>query len=313
MAEFMAPRGLIIELITPLEGGGRIDPKGLERLLAHVSPFAQGVFLASPEAGEGGLLTTALRLELLKGATAFLKSRSIPIFVWVTQDTEERTRDAVGAIGQWVKTCPYEGGIFLVDTPLFYHSNRGLPDLYREISPIAEAPLILHNHPDLIQRLAAPFKRNNIRTAILKELTAFKEISGIIFSGSLDRAHHYQRACRQRADFRIYDGDETRFLDHPSRSGVVSMGANLVPAAWDRIVGSSLQATTGRADYPDRLQQLWETGRTLRRLRDLYAEAPAIMIKDLLAEMGIVERPTHASKNTDEVRMALRELVSQLG
>jgi len=250
MEALSAPRGLIVELVTPFTSGSQIDPKGLERLLAHVSPFAHGVFLASPRAGEGALLSTELRLGLLEGATSFLKRTSVPILVWVTQTSEEKTRDTIRELGEFAKEHPHEGGLFLVDTPLYYHSNRGLPDLYREICPAAEAPLILHNDPDLIQSLAAPFKRNNIRTAILKELTGFKEITGIIFSGSLDRAHHYQRACRQRADFKIYDGDEARFLDHPSRSGVVSMGANLAPAAWHRIVGSSLQASTDGSMIP---------------------------------------------------------------
>lgn len=313
MEALPAPRGLIIELVTPFNSGGRIDPKGLDRLLARVSPFAQGVFLASPRAGEGTTLSPNLRLDLLRKTILSLHQNSLPIFIWATQESEEGTRETILTLGEAVRQQPYAPGLFYVDTPLYYHSNRGLPDLYREICPTVDAPLILHNDPDLIQGLGRSLKRTNIRTAILKELAGFEGISGMIFSGSLDRAHHYQRACRQRPDFRIYDGDEARFLDHPSRSGVVSMGANLAPAAWAKIVRSSLQSSSDGAEYPDRLQQIWETGGTLHQMRDLYAGAPAAIIKDALAEMGIIEPPVQPQQHIEEARVRSTELVAQLG
>ncbi len=309
MEALTAPRGLIVELVTPIEKGEGIDRRGLERLLARVSSFVQGVFLAGPRAGEGTPLSPGLRVDLLKQTILAMDPHPVPIFVWITQESEDKTRETLLALDEAVRAHRQRVGLFYVDTPLYYHSNRGLPDLYREFCAVAEAPFILHNDPDLIAGLATPFKRNNIRTAVLKELVGFNGISGMIFSGSLDRAHNYQRACRQRPDFRIYDGDEARFLDHPSRSGVVSMGANLAPAAWGKIVRSSIQAPTNGADYPDRLQQIWETGDSLRRMRDIYAAAPPSIIKDFLAERGIVEPPVHPPENREEVRTALRELM----
>ncbi|MCD6305760.1 MAG: dihydrodipicolinate synthase family protein [Deltaproteobacteria bacterium] len=307
------PRGLIIELVTPFKRKGEIDEKGLRRLLARVSPSAHGVFLASPRAGEGATLSPALRSDLLRQTMLWMgEKNSLPIFIWVTQGTEEETRKTMLALAEAARETPYRPGIFHVDTPLFYHSNRGLPDLYREICTTAGAPLILHNDPDLIKGLARPFKRHNIRTAILKELCGFPGIAGLIFSGSLDRAHHYQRACRRRPDFRIYDGDEARFLDHPSRSGVVSGGANLAPAAWARIVASSLQPSTDGADYPDRLQQIWDTGSMLHHMRDLYADAPASIIKAVLAGMGVTQPPGQPPENIASVQIVLRQLVSQI-
>jgi dihydrodipicolinate synthase/N-acetylneuraminate lyase len=315
MEALSAPRGLIVELVTPFKSGGGIDGRGLEMLLARVTPCAQGVFLASPRAGEGTTLSPDLRLDLLKQAILSMDQNPVPIFIWATQESEKSTRETILALGEAGREHGYEPGLFCVDTPLYYHSNRGLPDLYREICPTTEDPLILHNDPDLIQGIARPFKRNNIRTAILKEIAGFSGISGMIFLGSLDRAHHYQRACRQRPDFRVYDGDEVHFLDHPSRSGVVSMGANLAPAAWGKIVRSSLQPSTNGADYPDRLQQIWETGHTLHRMRGLYADAPAAIIKDVLAEMGVIESPGPKSslKDIETRRAALRELMTSLG
>jgi len=313
MEALSPPRGLVIELVTPLKREGDIDEEGLRRLLARVSPFAHGVFLASPRAGEGATLSPALRSGLLKQTILCMDEKHpLPIFVWVTQESEEGTRDTMLALAEAVTETPHRSAIFYVDTPLFYHSNRGLPDLYREICATADAPLILHNDPDLIKGMARPFKRHNIRTAILKELCEFPGIAGLIFSGSLDRAHHYQRACRRWPDFRIYDGDEARFLDHPSRSGVVSAGANLAPAAWARIVASSLQPSTDGADYPDRLQQIWDAGGMLYHMRDLYADTPAPIIKTALAEMGITQPPAQPPENIAAVQIVLRQLLDRL-
>ena len=135
------------------------------------------------------------------------------------------------------------------------------------------------------------FKRHNIRTAVLKELVQIEGIAGLIFSGSLERAHHYQRACRKRKDFRIYDGDEKRFLEHPSMGGVVSVGANLAPGAWERITQSSIQLHAHRENYPDRLQQIWESGDYLKNMVTLYGQSPAAMIKTILSEMGTIGTP----------------------
>ena len=146
-----------------------------------------------------------------------------------------------------------------MDTPLNYHSNRGLPDYYRELQTLVNFPLVLHNDPEAVHTTRT-FKRHNIRTAVLKELVQIEGIVGLIFSGSLERSHHYQRACRGRQHFRLYDGDEKRFLEHPSMGGVVSVGANLAPVAWEKITQSSIQLHAHRENYPDRLQQIWESG-----------------------------------------------------
>lgn len=313
MEALTAPRGLIVELVTPFERGGEIDGRGLEKLLARVSSSVQGVFLAGPRAGQGTALSSALRADLLKQTILAMEKDPVPVFIWVTQESEDKTRETLLALDEAVRAHRHGAGLFYVDTPLYYHSNRGLPDLYKEFSAVAEAPFILHNDPSLIEGLATPFKRYNIRTAVLKELVGFNGLSGMIFSGSLDRAHNYQRACRQQPDFRVYDGDEARFLDHPSRSGVVSMGANLAPAAWGRIVQSSIQSSTNGADYPDRLRQIWDMGRTLHHMRDLYAETPAAIIKDALADMGIIAAPVEAGGATRNVRDRLKEWVVRLG
>lgn len=312
MGVLTLPRGLIVELITPLRNDGSIDGRGLGRLLDRLSPFAHALFLASPNAGEGNTLSFAQRLELLEKALVVIRGR-IPLLFWITQDTEEGTIEILLALKKVLERRRYEGRIFWVDTPLFYHSNRGLPAFYRNLTSMVEESFILHNDPKLIKSLGKPIKRNNIRTAILKELVHLKDIVGLIFLGSLDRAHNYQRASSSRTHFWIYDGDETNFLDHPSMSGVVSLGANLAPKAWQKITESSLRITADQDNYPDYLHRVWELGQYLRDLKDIYQSMPAAIVKGILSDKGIIETPiyTFPFVDVEESKLLIKELMTR--
>ena len=293
MENSAAPRGLIVDLITPLKQG-TIDGPGLERLLDQLVPHAQALLLASPRHGEGQNMEMAMRHELLKKVCNAVTGRPISLFMWISGNTETQTRENILALqkkfGEDYGGNYPTGRLFFVDTPLLYHSNRGLPDYYRELLTLLKCPLILHNDPACIHT-SRSFKRHNIRTSVLKELVRIEGIAGLIFSGSLERAHHYQRACRSRRNFRIYDGDEKRFLEHPSMGGVVSVGANLAPGAWEMVTQSSIQLHAHRENYPDRLQQIWESGDYLKNMVALYDQAPSAMIKTILSDMSTIGTP----------------------
>ena len=312
MEPLMSPRGLIVDLITPFKSNGSIDSLGLEKLFNHIIHNVQAILLASPQTGEGKDLDISKRLELLEKALVLIRGQ-IPVLIWISQDTEEKTKETVLALKKAIESRHYTGEVFWVDSPLFYRSNRGLPEYYQDLCSIAGRPIILHNDPELIKGLDRSFKRKNIRTCILKELTYFDNIIGMIFTGSLDRAHNYQRTCRKRTNFRIYDGDETHFLDYPSMSGVVSAGANLAPDAWQKITRSSLQKTDAQKEYPDHLRQIWKSGKYLRDLKDTYQKMPASIIKGVLLDMDIIGTHTLPSRTEDmeELQNKARELMTR--
>ncbi len=291
-------RGLIIDLVTPFRENGDIDGRGLGQLLDRALPHVQAVLLASPNAGEGRDLNHGQREELLDKALVVNRGR-VPILFWITQETEQETKETLTLLEGRLQKRDYKAQVFWVDTPLFYHSNRGLPLHYRNLAVSSKVPGILHNDPEFIRRLGRPLKRNNIRTSILKELAKNPDLQGLIFNGNLDRVGNYHRAIRTRADFKIYDGDESQFLNHPSRSGVVSIGANLAPKAWQKITSSSLQLDDNHSEYPNRLQQILEAGSYIRDLREVYVESPVPLIKQVLSERGLIESPTCTSKVED--------------
>ncbi len=314
MAAIKAPRGLIIDLITPLKENGDVDGRCLGRHLDRVLPHVQAVLLAGPDAGEGTHLNPSQKEQLLDKTLLIIRGR-VPVMMWISGDTGDETRETLLVLEKRLDARKYPGQIYWVDTPLFYHSNRGLFDHYRRLASLTKMPFLLHNDPDLIRQLGRSFKRNNIRTSILKELVQIDGIAGLIFRGDLDRAYNYQKAARSRTDFRMYEGDESHFLKHPSLSGVIASGANLAPRAWKRVTESSLGLSENRGDYPDSAQQLWEAGEYLRRLRDVYLPDPAPLIKKVLSDMGIPASSTSLSRVPDpEGRIGqLADLMKQHG
>jgi dihydrodipicolinate synthase/N-acetylneuraminate lyase len=303
MGHATAPRGLIVDLVTPLKQNGEIDGRGLGRHLDRVLPYIHAVFIASPYAGEGVNLSAPQREDLLDKTLVVVRGR-MPLFVWVSGETEDETTQTLLLLQRKVAAQKYSGPVFWVDTPLYYHSNRGLPIHYRNLCTMAKRSWVLHNDPELIRQLGRSFKRNNIRTAILKDLAGIEEIQGLIFLGPLERVGHYQKAVRKRPHFRVYDGDESHFLKYPSMSGVVSAGANLAPKAWRKIVDASLHLANGQEDYPDRLQQIWETGAYLQNLMESYRSFPAPTVKGALSEMGVIESPGSAVPAEDRKEKA---------
>jgi len=314
MAVQPSPRGLIVDLITPLKKSGDIDGRGLSRHLDGVVPYAQALLLASPHIGEGEGLGADLKEELLDKSLGLVQGR-VPLLIWITQDTEEKTRETYLLLKKRVERRKYTGQVFWVDTPLYYHSNRGLPLYYKQMPTTDEDSFLLYNDPELIKKIAQPLKRSNIRTGILKELSGIRSIQGLIFLGSLDRTRNYQRAVRARGDFRIYDGDEAHFLKYPSLSGVVSMGANLAPRAWQKATSASLNLDGLQQSYPDHLQQIWELGWYLQDLRDIYRESPVSHMKQVLSDRGIIEETAslvEGNKRGEEVDR-LKELMAHQG
>ncbi len=307
------PRGLIIDLITPLNERGDLDIEALERHLERIMDHVHGVLLASPWAGEGSQLLFKTRKELLQRTMGCVSSNTA-LLVWITGHTEEATRRNLIALQKVSEDTPYERRIYWVDTPLLYHSNRGLPSLYRELYDLGNRPFLLINDPYSVAKVRGTIKRKNIRTSILKETAKMEFISGIIFLGPLERAYNYEKAVRSRDGFRLYEGDEGRFLEYPSLSGVISAGANLAPEKWRAIIDSSLHLRETSGDYPDSLKQTWETGQYLHQLRDYYATDPPTMIKLALSELSLLP-PTAGVQPNDpkatEIKKKLVDLLSK--
>lgn len=284
------PRGLIVDLITPLEDKGGIDSEGLDTLLRKVLPYADGILLAGPQMGEGRGLDMKSKIDLLEKAATFIEGKA-PIFFWISGDSPEGTKQAVARLEDVLESSSYRGMFFWLDSPLFYHSNRGLCDHYRDLTMNTRYPFVLYNDPRLIKARKRPLKRTNVRTKILKDLSAIGKIQGLVFRGSLTRANNYQKAVNRRPDFRIYDGDEAGFLEHPSLSGVLSIGVNVAPRVWSTVTRASLGMLKEDREKPDYLTQIWDMGKLLKDMMHIYSRSPVGIVKKALFDLNIIASP----------------------
>jgi dihydrodipicolinate synthase/N-acetylneuraminate lyase len=290
------PEGLIIELVTPLTASGKLDAEGLARLVERAAPQADGLLAGGPAAGEGLELPPEVRRELLGHLLEVLGGRR-PLFFGITGPTGEATRESARAVLEEVRRRKYPGPVFLVDLPLWYHSNRGLPQFYQNLLAEADLPLILLNLPEIVQRRARVFKHLNLRTSVFKKLAALPGIAGLIYQGDMGRFLNYHHAALNRPNFAFYDGDESRFLTRPGAWGVVSPGALLLPDTWLRVSRACLHPEE-LGDSPERRQQIWEDSARLLRLAELYRRVPAPWLKTALAAQGLIQTDTAASPSS---------------
>lgn len=295
MAHSIPPKGLICPLVTPLDRDKNIDRPSLRRLVDSTIEYIDGILIGSPDIGEGLVIDNSMRVELARAGMETVFGR-VPLFLNITGEKPEETAGNISKVELARGELKYKGDLFLLDCPLWYHSNRGLPDNYEELARMTDIPFILYNNPGLIKELRVYFKRPNIRTNILKRLSENEQITGIVHIGDLKRSINYLCALRQRSDFKFYDGNELGFLTRPSSSGIVSCGANILASQWKRITASSLTPQDPSREDPVRLRKLWQLGQELREFHAVYVANPAGIIKAALKHMGIIKTDVIATK-----------------
>jgi dihydrodipicolinate synthase/N-acetylneuraminate lyase len=286
------PAGLIIDLVTPLAGDGALDAPGLARLVARVLPAADGLLAGSPLAGEALDLPLATRRELFARLLPLVAGR-VPLFFGITGAALEETRDLAAWVEAETRRQGYGGPLFLADAPLWYHSNRGLPQTCQALLADIPLPLILLNLPQVVRRRGIRFKHLNIRTHVFKKLAALPGVQGLIYQGEMRRFLHYHHAAAARPGFAFYETDETRFLTRPGAWGVVSGGAQLLPRAWQQVTRACLHPEEA-ADDPPRRYALWDLGNRVQQVSRFCQSQPVPLWKKVLAAQGVLASPATA-------------------
>jgi dihydrodipicolinate synthase/N-acetylneuraminate lyase len=218
----------------------------------------------------------------------------VPLFFGITGDTPEETRNLAAWALEEARRQGYEGPLFLADLPLWYHSNRGLPQSCQSLLAEIELPLILLNLPRVVRRRGVRFKHLNIRTQVFKKLAALPDILGLIYQGEMRRFLHYHHAAGPRSGFAFYETDEIRFLTRPGAWGVVSGGAQLLPGTWQRVTQACLHPED-TADDPARRYGLWDLGNRLQQVCHLSQESPPALWKKVLCSQGVISSPGAAA------------------
>jgi dihydrodipicolinate synthase/N-acetylneuraminate lyase len=216
----------------------------------------------------------------------------VPLFFGITGDTLEETRNLAAWVLEEARRRDYGGPIFLADLPLWYHSNRGLPQSFQSLLAEIPLPLILLNLPQAVRRQGVMFKHLNIRTQVFKKLAALPGIQGLIYQGEMRCFLHYNHAAGARPGlgFAFYETDEVRFLTRPGAWGVVSGGAQLLPRAWQRVTRACLHPEE-TADDPAQRYGLWDLGNRLQQVSHFCLGSPVALWKKVLAAQGVISFP----------------------
>jgi dihydrodipicolinate synthase/N-acetylneuraminate lyase len=305
------PEGLIIDLVTPLTAAGDLDDDSLARLVERVLPVADGLLAGGPLMGEALGLPPALRRELLLQTLAAVRGRC-PVLWGITGHTSEETREWALTLEQETRRLDYPGPLYLADLPLWYHSNRGLPQAYEDLLAQVSHPLIVLNLPEALRAQAPLFKRRNIRTHVFKRLAGLPRIAGLIYRGEMRRFLHYHHAAAHRTGFAFYEADEVNFLTRPGSWGVVSAGAQLLPRAWQRVTRACLHPEE-TADEPGQAYELWNLSHRLQELSRLYQHGPVALVKAALAAQGVIDRDTTAPGTPPAEATTVERLTALLG
>jgi dihydrodipicolinate synthase/N-acetylneuraminate lyase len=288
------PRGLICPLVTPLKTGDVVDVSALDRVIDHVGMGADALLIGDVFWGESLVLSLEMRLEMACAAMEIIQGKW-PVLIAITSHAMKPTRDLLARIEAFIERSGYPGSVFWIDYPLYYHSNRGLPQWYESMARDTRIDFVLGNDPRLTERRKRPIKHKNIRTNILKKISDIDKVKGLVFSGSLKRSMNYHRAVRSRRSFRFYDGNELAFINQPSSSGVVAGGANLLPQAWSGVTWSCLNRYDVQQQYPDHGGQILETAAMLHQFYELYSQNPAAVMKRMLHVAGVLPNDHTAS------------------
>jgi len=305
------PRGLIANLVTPLDERGRPDRMTLARLIQRLTPWVTGFLVGSIRAGEGLDLDFSGRLDLLAAAVMTCGEKS-PLLFEITNLTLDDTAKLLERADVLLKDIKSSSTVFYFLTPLAYHGNRDLPQHLRALGQISRRPFVISNNPALAGKLRRRLRHKNIRTLVVKKLSDNEQIVGLEFDGDLTRALNYQRALKLRPGFRFYDGQESYFLERPSSSGLISCGTNLVPQAWANIVASSLNVIDSKQLHSDHLGRIWQSGQAVRSLFTLYQSNPPAFLKAALKMMGLIPRSDVAAAGGGLSRDQYRRLELRL-
>jgi dihydrodipicolinate synthase/N-acetylneuraminate lyase len=284
------PEGLLIELATPMTTTGTLDRVSLVRLIDRVAPSAAALVAGCPGVGEALELPPAVRRELFDCLIGHLPPE-LPLLFGITGATEEETQSFALELEEAIKQQPGGRPVYWVDLPLWWHSNRGLPQTYFKLGGRLSHPLVLMNHPHLIRAKAKPLKHVNLRTAVFKKMMIVPELAALIYRGEMGRFLHYCAATAARPEFILYEADEQRFLTRPGARGVVSAGAQLFPAIWRQVAKACLFPEDA-VDLKKRRHLMWEWSNLLLKFYDLYQLYPAPLLKLGLHHQGVLEFPS---------------------
>ncbi len=260
--------GSLVAIVTPMLVDGTIDHEAWERLLDfHARSGTSGVVVGG-STGESVALSDGELDGLLVRARRRLGGR-IPVLAGVGGSC---TASVVERVRRLAEARP---DALLVVTPAYNRpTQEGLYRHFAAIAATAAAPVLLYNVPsrtavDLLPATVA-------RLAELPGVVGIKEAVG-------DVARIRELLGAAGPGFAILSGDDASACEAvlAGAAGVISVTANVVPAAMAAVIAAARQGDRAQAERLDAPLSALH--------RELAAESNPIPVKWALAEMKMID------------------------
>lgn len=287
-------RGSMVALVTPMREDGSVDEDSLRALVDwHVEQGTDAI-VAVGTTGESATLDEAEHCQVIGQVVEYSGGR-VPVIAGTgANSTSEAIRLTRCAKDNGADAC-------LLVTP--YYNKPTQHGLYLHFKAVAEAvdvPQILYNVPG---RTACDMQPETIgRLAGIPNIIGVKEATG-----DLQRVPVIRKLCGD--GFAIFSGDDAtaRELVLQGGQGVISVTANVAPAAMRRMIAAALAGDRQASEAID--------AELAGLHRDLFLEANPIPVKWALSEMGRIPRGIRLPLTwfSEQYRDALRQSMAQAG
>ncbi len=259
--------GSLVAIVTPMRPDGAVDFDAWERLIDwHARSGTSGIVVGGTT-GESATLSDAELGELTQRACALARGR-----VAVIAGAGSSSTAATVARARWLSGLPLDA--LLVVTPAYNRpAQEGLYQHFAAVAAASTKPLVLYNVP---ARTAV-----DMQPATVARLSRVAGIVGIK-EAVPDRARVRELVAGCASGFVVLSGDDAsaREVIRAGARGVISVTANVAPAAMSEMVAAALGGDFARALALDE---------PLTGLhRDLFLEANPIPVKWLLTQMGLI-------------------------
>ena len=259
--------GSAVALVTPFSGG-QVDFKALEALIDWQIREGTDALVVLGTTGEPSTLSDGERRDVIACASGAIGGRRPMIVGAGANDTKKAV-----ALAAEAESLGADG--LLVVTPYYNRaSDEGLARHFLEVADAVCVPVILYNVPG---RTGV-----NLRPEIAARLAAHPRLCGVKeASGDLAQLSHLAELAGEGMS--IYAGNDGEVLPVLALggSGVISVAANIVPAAMHALTQDWLAGNVRSC----RRRQL----ELLELVRALFCEVSPIPVKAALSIMGKIE------------------------
>jgi 4-hydroxy-tetrahydrodipicolinate synthase len=261
-------KGSMVALVTPMSGSGAIDFAALARLLDFHLDAGTDALVIGGTTGESATLTADELAELVSRTKTHVAGR-IPVIAG------SGTYSTASTIAQ--TQCARDAGAdaALIVTPYYNKpTQHGLIAHFTAVADAVDIPVILYNVPG---RTACDMQADTVAA-----LAGHSRIVGIKeATGDIARTKDIIARCGDHIE--VYSGDDAtaKELFSAGAVGVISVTANLAPAAMHEMCQAALDSDTALAASIDaRLEGLH---------RELFIESNPIPVKWGLQRMGLID------------------------